>query len=174
MIAAVDVHYAGDAGYAACLTFPRWTDAEPEAEYGALVRPVHDYEPGHFWRRELPCIVAVLALLPRLPDVVIVDGYVWLDAASSKGLGAHLFDALGAAVPVVGVAKGSFRGSPHAGRVTRGSSSRPLFVTAAGMPLTDAAAAIGSMHGAYRTPTLLKRVDQLCRRGIAASIESAL
>lgn len=164
MIAAVDVHYSGDAGYAACLAFPRWTDAEPDAEYGALVRPVQDYEPGQFWRRELPCLLAVLACLLQPPEVVIIDGYVWLDASDRKGLGAHLFEALGAAIPVVGVAKGSFCGSPHATQVSRGSSSRPLFVTAAGMPLADAAAAVASMHGAHRMPTLLRRVDQLCRQ----------
>ena len=168
MIVAVDVQYLADAGFAAAVTFRQWTDAEPEAEFGSLVRPVEEYEPGQFFRRELPCLRAVLALLPTTPSLVVVDGYVWLDAAGRKGLGALLFDALGATTPVVGVAKHAFRGSAHAVQVTRGSSSRALFVTAAGIPLTDAAQAVASMHGPHRTPTLLKRVDQLCRRGIAA------
>lgn len=167
MIVAVDVQYLGDAGFAAAVAFPRWTDAEPESEHGALVRPVAEYEPGQFFKRELPCILAVLALPAAPPEVVVVDGYVWLDAADRKGLGALLFDALGGETPVVGVAKHAFRGSPHAAAVTRGSSSRPLFVTAVGMQLADAAAAITSMHGAYRTPTLLKWADRLCRQGLA-------
>lgn len=169
MIVAVDVQYSGDAGFVAAVAFQRWTDAEPEVEHGTLVRPVEEYEPGQFFKRELPCILAVLALLSEPPDSVVVDGYVWLDAAGRKGLGALLFDALGGATPVVGVAKRSFRGSPHAAPVRRGSSSRPLFVTAAGLLVSDATAAIASMHGAHRTPTLLKRVDQLCRQGLAAT-----
>jgi len=164
---AVDVQYQEDAGFAAAVVFRQWTDVEPSAEYGALVRPVEDYEPGQFFRRELPCIRAVLTLIPGTPELVVIDGYVWLDGAGRKGLGALLFEALGGSVPVIGVAKHAFQGSPHAALVTRGASSRSLFVTAAGMPLGDAADAVASMHGAYRTPTLLKRVDQLCRRGIA-------
>lgn len=169
MIVAVDVQYLADAGFAAAVAFRRWTDAAPEAEHGTLVHPVDEYEPGRFYKRELPCILAVLPLLSASPEIVVVDGYVWLDAAGQKGLGALLFEALGRSVPVVGVAKHVFRGSPHAVAVTRGSSLRPLFVTAAGIELADAAAAVASMHGSYRTPTLLKRVDQVCRQGLAAT-----
>lgn len=165
---AVDVQYQADAGFAAGVAFRRWSDAEPQAEYGTLVRPIEDYQPGQFFRRELPCILAVLRLCPEPPEMVIVDGYVWLDGSGRTGLGALLFDALGGAVPVIGVAKHAFQGSPHAAQVTRGASTRPLFVTAAGLKLADAAQAIASMHGAHRTPTLLKLADQLSRRGIAA------
>lgn len=169
VIVAADVQYLGDAGFVAAVAFPRWTDAAPEAEHGMLVRPVAEYEPGQFFKRELPCLLAVLGLLSELPEAVIVDGYVWLDGAGRQGLGALLFEVLGGSVPVVGVAKRSFRGSAHASAVLRGSSTRPLFVTAAGLPLGDAAAAIAAMHGTHRTPTLLKRVDQLCRQGLAAT-----
>ena len=66
-------------------------------------------------------------------------------------------------VPVIGVAKTSFRGSGFAQAVLRGTSQRPLYVTAAGMKPEIAAAHVLSMHGEYRIPTLLKRADQLCR-----------
>ncbi len=119
-----------------------------------------------FWRRELPCILAILKQLPALPAVIVIDGYVWLDGDGRKGLGAYLFDALDGKVAIVGVAKRAFRGSAHAAPVLRGSSDRPLFVTANGMPPVEAAAAIASMHGKHRIPTLLKRVDERCRRGL--------
>jgi deoxyribonuclease V len=47
--------------------------------------------------------------------------------------------------------------------VMRGGARRPLFVTAAGMNVDTAAAHILNMHGAHRIPSILKRVDRLCR-----------
>jgi deoxyribonuclease V len=47
--------------------------------------------------------------------------------------------------------------------VLRGGSARPLYVTAAGLSADEAARRVRDMHGPYRIPTLLKRVDQLCR-----------
>jgi deoxyribonuclease V len=38
-------------------------------------------------------------------------------------------------------------------------------VTAVGIDLAEAARRLGEMHGPYRIPTLLKRVDRLCREG---------
>ncbi|MDI3314894.1 MAG: hypothetical protein QJR12_11665 [Mycobacterium sp.] len=48
-------------------------------------------------------------------------------------------------------------------RVHRGASSRPLFVTAAGTSVLEAAEIVGGMHDRYRLPTLLRRADQLAR-----------
>jgi len=89
---------------------------------------------------------------------------VWLDDAYAPGLGAHLYEALGKTVPVVGVAKTQFLSASVAVTVTRGNSRRPLYVSAACMDLETAARNIQSMHGPFRVPTLLKKVDQLCRR----------
>jgi deoxyribonuclease V len=48
--------------------------------------------------------------------------------------------------------------------VVRGTEAkRPLYVTAAGVGVDQAAAWVRSMHGPHRLPTLLKRVDRLCR-----------
>jgi deoxyribonuclease V len=99
--------------------------------------------------------------------VVIVDGYVWLDGSGKPGLGGHLFQALGERVTVVGIAKTPLHGADGAHEVLRGSSQRPLFVTAAGIPADVAAEHVRAMHGAHRIPTLLSRVDALCRRGEA-------
>jgi deoxyribonuclease V len=111
----------------------------------------------------LPCLLAVLRELPSVVAVV-VDGYVWLDGMSVAGLGAHLHQALAGRVAVVGVAKTRFAGAGAAVEVVRGRSTRPLFISAAGMNAQSAAEHVRSMHGPNRIPTLLKRVDSLCRQ----------
>ena len=162
MIAAVDVQYTADRGLAACVVFPAWDADWPAAEYLHRIEHVAPYEPGRFADRELPGLLAVLKTVVEPVELVVVDGYVFLDAAGRPGLGAHLHTALG--VPVIGVAKTSFQGSPHAVLVNRGQSARPLFVTAVGVDAEVAAARIRGMHGPHRMPTLLTWVDQLAKR----------
>lgn len=166
LLAAVDAQYAADTAAVACVTFRDWPDAVAAGEYSTLLPAADAYTPGEFWRRELPCILSVLRLLPEPPTVVLVDGYVWLDDKGRKGLGAHLFDALGKTTAVVGVAKHSFFGASNAASVRRGQSARPLHVSAAGLSLEAAESGVRSMHGEYRIPTLLKRVDWLCREAL--------
>jgi deoxyribonuclease V len=163
MMACLDVDYREAAAYAAGLAFHDWSDATPATEKVIPVVGVHPYQPGQFFRRELPCLLAVLRELPPVA-VVIVDGYVWLDGVSVAGLGAHLYQALGGKVAVVGVAKTRFAGAGAAVEVVRGRSTRPLFITAVGMGAQKAAEHVRSMHGPDRIPTLLKRVDSLCRQ----------
>jgi len=105
----------------------------------------------------------VLAELPARPELVIIDGYVHLDASGRLGLGGHLFDALQREVPIVGVAKTTFRTATTAIPIVRGSGSKPLWVSAAGLDVHTAATHVASMHGPYRLPTLLREVDQLAR-----------
>lgn len=168
MLVATDVDYrtaatAGESARAAAVFFSDWADAQPTSERVEVVEGVAPYQPGEFYQRELPCLLAVLdGHLPNLKAVVI-DGYVTLDAAGRPGLGAHLFEALGGQIPVIGVAKTAFQGSPHAVQMQRGEARTPLYVTAAGIDVQDAAGCIRQMHGPHRLPTLLKRVDRLCR-----------
>ncbi len=112
MIACVDVDYRDAEAVVACVGIARWTDAAPSVESVVRLAAVAPYEPGAFYRRELPCILAVLATV-RDVELVVVDGYVWL-ARARPGLGARLHEALGARVPVVGVAKTAFRGNDAA------------------------------------------------------------
>lgn len=163
MIAAVDVHYTDPSAVAACVLFARWTDDAPASEHVARIASVEPYQPGEFRRRELPCLLEALRAAPAMPAIVVVDGYVWLGPGRA-GLGAHLHDALGGAVPVIGVAKTSFQGA-SAVEVLRGGSAKPLFVTAAGIDASEAASHILSMHGPHRVPTLLARADRLARSG---------
>ena len=146
---------------AACCGIAAWSDEVPAIE--RVVRAAEasaPYEPGQFYLRELPRIVEVLASIPRA-DLVVIDGYVWL-ATGRPGLGARLHDALDG-TPIVGVAKTPFRDNDAAISVTRGTSTRPLWVTSVGVDLAEAAANVGAMHGAHRLPTILKRVDRLAR-----------
>jgi len=169
VILAVDVHYEERAAQAAGVGFERWDAAEAIEEI--VVRrdePPAPYEPGEFYRRELPHLLAVVdeaRRRGRVIDVVIVDGHVWLDAGK-PGLGAHLGQALGGAAAVVGVAKTSYKGGV-AVEVRRGGSAAPLYVSADGLDIGDAAAHVRAMHGPFRIPTLLKRVDRLARDGPA-------
>jgi deoxyribonuclease V len=165
MIACLDVAYSHDVGRAACVLLRDWTDASPAEEHVAEVVGVADYEPGQFYRRELPCLLAVLGRLARVPEVIVVDGYVWL-GDGVPGLGARLHAALGGTAAVVGVAKTCFRSAP-ATPVVRGGSRKRLFVTVAGMDVAEAGGRVQAMHGPHRIPTALKRVDQLCRGRIS-------
>ncbi|MCE7982629.1 MAG: endonuclease V [Caldilinea sp. CFX5] len=161
----LDVDYRDDHALAAALLFADWGDAAPTHELTARIDQVEPYIPGQFYHRELPCLLAVLAKAPTPVDLIVIDGYVWLDSAQKPGLGAHLYTALGEKIPVIGVAKKPFH-SAAAEEVYRAGSDKPLYVTAVGMTPADAAAAIAQMHGLYRIPTLLKRVDQLCRQSV--------
>jgi deoxyribonuclease V len=121
------------------------------------------YEPGRFYRRELPALLSVVEKLLDRPDIIMIDGYVWLGQESDPGLGAYLYQALGGSSAVIGVAKTLFKEGPAVRGIRRGASVRPLYVTAAGMDLNEAAERVVQMHGKFRIPTLLKKVDRLCR-----------
>lgn len=165
MIACVDVHYRGEDAVAACILFRDWPDAAGIGHRIEYVRGVRQYEPGRFYLRELPCLLAVLRKMTDPLECIVIDGYVWLGEEASPGLGAHLFQTLGCSVPVIGVAKSRFRAAGTAREVFRGGSGRPLYVTAAGIDPDDAARCIRNMHGGHRIPTLLRQVDRLCRSG---------
>lgn len=172
-ILAIDVQYVDDTGYAAAVLFDTWTASTPLHVFTHVEHNVAEYQPGQFYKRELPPVLALLAASPTPPAVVVIDGFVNLDAAGRPGLGQHLFDALGGKVPIVGVAKNPFRlhgeeGEPDEqggpGAITRGSSVRPLYVTSAGMSQTTAEELVIGMHGQHRLPTMLKLVDQEARK----------
>lgn len=164
MLVCTDVDYRpDDSARAAAIFFEFWADETPALERVQRIEQVAPYQPGQFYQRELPCLLAVLSGHLSDLEAVIIDGYVSLDARGRKGLGQYLFEALGTVIPVIGVAKTAFQGSPHALHLRRGNSQTPLYVTAAGIDVQEAAQCIQGLHGLHRMPTLLKRVDRLCR-----------
>jgi deoxyinosine 3'endonuclease (endonuclease V) len=165
MILAFDVYYTGDEARAVCLAFRHWTDTDAAQNWIEYISGISDYEPGAFYKRELPCILAILKTIDlSLVQAIVIDGYVVLDNNGKPGLGLHLYNALGSRIPIIGVAKTTYAGNDlNVAEVFRGKSERPLYVTAVGISLPDAAAHIQSMAGEYRMPTLLKQLDSLTR-----------
>ncbi|MDV6373240.1 endonuclease V [Deinococcus arenicola] len=169
MLICTDVDYRPDGtARAAGVLFQDWTDATPADELVVSIPEVEPYQPGAFYRRELPCLLALLeqAAQAHALDAVVIDGYVTLDTDGRTGLGTYLFEALDGKIPVIGVAKTAFQGSGHAVAVTRGGSLNPLFVTAMGLDVAQVAQHVKQMAGLHRLPTLLKRADSLCRQAL--------
>ncbi len=159
---AIDVQYSSETAFVAAVAFDNWHAAMPTAEYTCVMQGIADYEPGNFYKRELPCILQLLDQYQLSPKTIVVDGYVFLDGQQKPGLGKHLYDALSAKVEVIGVAKQAFAGIANEYALLRGQSSKPLYITTIN-DLDDAKAYITQMYGEHRMPILLKRVDQLCR-----------
>ena len=127
------------------------------------------YEPGAFYKRELPCLLALLQDIEPALSAIVIDGYVELGPDGTPGLGWHLHRAIGGSPPVVAIAKSEYAGTPDRCRLLRGTSKRPLFVTAIGMPLDRARALVAGMHGGSRIPTVLQLADRACRESLADS-----
>lgn len=167
--AVVDVHYPEAGGARTGLVVAGDVRAgRPWQERVTWSDAAAPYEPGEFWRRELPQISAALQAWQEaggpVPGLVVVDGYVTLDPSGRPGLGWHVHQALG--VAVIGIAKTSFATATHAVPVLRGTASRPLLVTAAGVDVEVAAAAVASMAGASRLPDAARRADRLARGAV--------
>lgn len=161
LFVAVDVHYLDDSvARAAVVGADEERFSQVRRADTALVPVTAAYRPGDFYLRELPILRSVIPSASELA-LIVVDGYVDLDPAGRPGLGAHVHAEYD--VPVIGVAKTAFKTATHAARVIRGQSSRPLFVTAAGMSVADAARVVAGMAGRFRLPDALKLADRLAR-----------
>jgi deoxyribonuclease V len=168
LFVAVDGHYLPSGGArAAAVVSADAAFSRLVADRVELVPEVQPYQPGQFYRRELPPLHAVLDGLAGMA-LLVVDGYADLDPDGRPGLGAHAHAEFG--VPVIGVAKSAFRTATHAIPVLSGTSARPLYVTAAGMPRADAADLVRGMVGEHRIPDALRRVDTLARNGPPVSV----
>lgn len=165
MIWAFDTYYYENKAKTVCLSFEHWTSSESVNVSSELVEDIAEYVPGAFYKRELPCILSLMKKLPaESVEAIIVDGFVYLDDEQKPGLGKYLYEQLEQKIPVIGVAKTNFATIERNKQlVFRGQSERPLYVTAVGMNLEEAAAKVKSMSGTYRIPDLLKQLDQLTK-----------
>ncbi|REE08150.1 endonuclease V [Winogradskyella pacifica] len=160
MILAFDTYYYDGKAKTIAVSFNDWEDDEPIQIYTDIIEGVEPYEPGSFYKRELPCILSLLKQV-NLDEVelIIVDGYVILEE-KHLGLGGYLYQALEHKIPVVGIAKSEFVSKTAVFKeVFRGESKKPLYVTAIGTDRDEVCNAIQRMHGKYRMPTLLQIVD---------------
>ena len=79
VIACLDGAYEEAAAGVACVLFTGWASPEAAAtlsRYFAL-KPAA-YEPGAFYKRELPLLLEILGVANRAISTIIIDGYVWL------------------------------------------------------------------------------------------------
>jgi exodeoxyribonuclease-5/deoxyribonuclease V len=165
MILAFDSYYFDNKAKTVCVQFENWTDENPVQIYSEVLEDIAEYEPGAFYKRELPCILSLLQQINTAScEAIVVDGFVFLDDELKPGLGAHLYERLSRTIPVIGVAKTNFA-TLHREKISvlRGESEKPLFVTAIGFNPEEAAAKIASMHGEYRIPSLLKLLDSMTK-----------
>jgi deoxyribonuclease V len=113
MIFAVDVDYRESSAISAGVMFQEWEESTPLSTLTVRVENIAEYEPGFFYKRELPCILQLLDRLDSLPTYIIIDGYVYLDNSQKPGLGKHLYDALEGRSIIIGAAKTRFIDTPH-------------------------------------------------------------
>lgn len=167
MIAAFDSYYNDDKSKTVGVLFKTLRDNEICEVFMKEECTPAAYEPGAFYKRELPGIIQVLREMKAFTiDIIIVDGFVWLDDDLKRGLGAHLYVALKERIPVIGIAKSNFATVHNAKRpVYRGSSNRPVYVSTVGIDLDEAAEAVRMMPGKFRIPDVLKQLDILTRSG---------
>lgn len=168
MLLAIDVYYtSNNIAHAVGVLF-NWDDEEPQQTIQTQLEGIAPYEPGAFYKRELPCLLSVINKVDVAAlEAIIIDGYVYVDNNKNGGLGKHLYDKLEQKVPVIGVAKtGYFNNQQTVVNVNRGESQKPLYVSAVGYDLNKAATNIKHMQGKYRMPDILKTLDQLTRAAL--------
>ncbi|TPG39926.1 endonuclease V [Flavobacterium pectinovorum] len=165
MILAFDTYYFDGKAKTVCLEFTEWNQSTDFKVHTEIIDNVEEYIPGEFYKRELPCILSLLNKMDlKNLEVIIVDGFVYLDDEKKYGLGGHLYEKLNNEIPIIGVAKTNFASIEKDKKsLIRGESIKPLYVTAIGIELEDAFQKVASMAGEYRMPTLLREMDRLTK-----------
>ncbi|WCO00240.1 endonuclease V [Psychroserpens ponticola] len=162
---AFDTYYFKNKAKTVCVGFNSWLKEDNLVVLTETIENIPEYVSGEFYKRELPCILSLLNknALENI-ELIIVDGFVYLDDNNKYGLGAHLYNALNKEIPIIGVAKRDFATiNKNKSKVYRGESQNPLFITSIGIELNIASEKIKKMKGKYRIPTLLKELDKLTR-----------
>lgn len=133
------------------------------SEYAIEVKDVAPYESGQFYKREMPCLLALINQVDEPFNVIMIDGYVFLDGVSKAGLGKYLYDNLTDKKPVIGIAKNHFRDVTEDYAVWRGISKHPLYVTSIDIETSEAKSLVARLEGKHRMPTMVTHVDRLGR-----------
>lgn len=163
MIICLDVHYKKEYAQVGAVLFHNWKDEQSVRTKVIKTALAGKYEPGQFYKRELPALLAMLNSIEGPLEYILVDSYVYL-GKDKPGLGYYLSEVLEHQTPIIGLAKTPFRGAQEIEvAINRGSSKKPLFVTTIGVDTQWAAGQIIQMHGDYRLPTLVKLADSLSK-----------
>lgn len=165
MILAFDTYYYDQKAKTICLEFGEWNEDKNFKIHSETIDNVEEYIPGEFYKRELPCILSLLKQIDLSTiDVIVVDGFVYLDDENKYGLGGYLYEKLNKEIPIIGVAKTNFASIERNKKALfRGDSKKPLYITSIGIDLDEAYQKVASMAGEFRFPTLLKELDRLTK-----------
>lgn len=168
MILAFDTYYFDQKAKTICLEFAEWNEDKNFKVHSEIIDNVEEYIPGEFYKRELPCILSLLKQTDLSTiDVIVVDGFVYLNDENKYGLGGYLYDKLNKQIPIIGVAKTNFASiEKNKKALYRGDSKKPLYVTSIGIDLDEAYKKVESMAGEFRFPTLLKELDRLTKENV--------
>ena len=169
----LDVHYQTDlttqteTAKVSGIRFQGIETNEILSEHIVIVNEVAPYESGQFYKREMPCLLALINKIDQTNerfDVIIIDGYVFLDGKEQAGLGKYLYDSLSIKKPVIGIAKNQFKDISDTYAVWRGISKNPLYVTSVGFDTAVAKHIVSNLEGKHRLPNVVKQVDVLGRQ----------
>ncbi|MBB2148203.1 endonuclease V [Pedobacter gandavensis] len=157
----IDVAYEGNQAKVVGGFFENWFDDSLVKQSIKIVDNVQDYVSGEFYKRELPCILEFLDEVNlKEIELLIIDGFIYLDDERKKGLGAYLYDSLAEKIPIIGAAKSRFyNNTKYVQEIFRGESKKPLYISAIGIELPEASLLIDKMFGKFRLPSLIKQVD---------------
>lgn len=163
----IDVHYGVDNEQTnATVAGIRFQGIEKNhicSKHQIHVNEVAPYESGQFYKREMPCILKLLEQINEPYDILIIDGYVFLDGETKEGLGKYLYNNLSEKKPIIGIAKNKFYAINDDYAVYRGKSKKPLYVTSIDIDTSQAIDMVKKLEGSYRLPNIITMVDHLSR-----------
>ena len=166
----MDFHIEADTARVAAVAFDDWAAFEGTKTHALRIEHVEKPAKGELDLRALPWLVQLLDAQRLQPELIVIDGFVHLDAQETPGLGRRLHDTLGGRSAVIGISKSLFKGSdtPDQFCVFREDETPPLVVTCAGIDLGAAKARVRMMHGKKRVPTLMKLAARIAKGSVDA------
>ena len=180
LVAGVDVHVGGDDLAWAAAALLEWPSLELVASALASRPARFPYVPGYLSFREIPAVLAALALLDETPDLIMVDGQ-GIAHPRRLGIAAHL--GVVTDMPTIGVAKSRLFGRHEPPPARRGSWTplmagrerigavlctkdgvRPLFISIGHrISLEQSIALVMAGVTRYRLPEPTRLADKLSR-----------
>ena len=164
----MDVHFEGDTARVGAVAFDDWAAAEGTRNHSLAIAHVEKPAKGELDLRALPWLVQLLDANRLQPELIVLDGFVHLDAQETPGLGRRLHDTLGGRTAIIGVSKTGFKDTPEQFELHREEETAPLVITCAGIDLGAAKARVRMMHGRKRVPTLMKLAARIAKGNASA------
>ena len=165
----MDFHIDADSARVAAVAFDDWAAFEGTKTHALRIEHVEKPAKGELDLRALPWLVQLLDANRLQPEVIVLDGFVHLDAQETPGLGRRLHDTLGGRTAVIGVSKSTLKDdTPDQFCIFREDETPPLVITGIGIDLGAAKARVRMMHGRKRVPTLMKLAARIAKGSVDA------